>query len=164
MISQDIQTALNQQINAELASSYTYLSMSAFCERHHFHGAAKWLRLQSREENDHGMRLFDFLLARDCPVDLQVVPQPRMEYDSLLTLFEAALEQEEAVSGRIHKLYEMAFDEKAFATLVELQWFISEQVGEERAAREIVAKLRMIQDDPAALLEIDRELGACGAT
>jgi ferritin len=53
----------------------------------------------------------------------------------------------------------MAFDEKAFATLVELQWFITEQVGEERVAREIVAKLQMIQDDPAAVLEIDRELG-----
>lgn len=163
MISQNIQTALNQQINAEFASSYTYLSMSAFCELRHFQGAAKWLRQQSREEHEHGMRLFDFLLARNCPVDLQVVPQPPLEYNSLLTLFQTALEQEQEVSGRIHKLYEMAFDEKAFATLVELQWFISEQVGEERAAREIVAKLKMIRDDPAALLEVDRELGKRGA-
>lgn len=163
MISQNIQTALNQQINAEFASSYTYLSMSAYCELHHFDGAAKWLRRQSREENAHGMRLFDFLLARDCPVDLQVVPQPPMEYDSLVALFEMVLEQEEAVSHRIHKLYEMAFDEKAFATLVELQWFISEQVGEERVARKIVDKLHMIKGDPVALLEIDRELGTRNA-
>lgn len=160
MITPDIQTALNEQISAELNSSYTYLAMSAFCDQQNFRGAAKWLRMQSREEHGHGMRLFDFLLARDCPVELRTIDQPQLEFESLLAVFEAALKQEEAVSKRIDELYELAFDEKSFATLVELQWFLTEQVGEERAARDIVFKLQMIRDDPAALLEVDRELGA----
>jgi ferritin len=160
VVSQTIQEALNQQINAEFNSSYTYLSMSAYCERQHFDGSARWLRLQSREEIRHGMRLFDFLLARNCRVTLDAIQQPPEEFPSLLALFETALKQEEDVSRRIERLYELAFDEKAFATLVELQWFLTEQVGEERAALDIVTKLRMVREDPAALLELDREFGA----
>jgi len=57
-------------------------------------------------------------------------------------------------------LYELAFNEKQFAAMVELQWFLTEQVEEERSAREIVAKLHMIADDPASLLDLDRELGS----
>jgi ferritin len=47
-----------------------------------------------------------------------------------------------------------------FAAMAELQWFITEQVEEEKSAREIVAKFRMLKDDPASLLDLDRELGA----
>lgn len=159
MITQTIQAAINEQINAEFDASYTYLAMSADCERKHLHGTAKWLRLQSREEYGHGMRLFDFLLARDCKVELKSIEQPDIEYESLLSIFEKALKQEEEVSRRIDELYKLAFAENAFATLVELQWFLTEQVGEEHVARDIVAKLRMVKNDPAALLELDRELG-----
>ena len=74
-------------------------------------------------------------------------------------MFESALAQEQEVSRQIDGLYELAFKEKAFAALVELQWFLTEQVEEERVAREIVAKIHMVKHDPAAMLELDRELG-----
>jgi ferritin len=75
-------------------------------------------------------------------------------------VFEHALAQEEEVSKKIDGLYELALKEKAFAALVQLQWFITEQVEEEKSAREIVAKLYLLRDDPAALLDLDRELGS----
>ena len=56
-------------------------------------------------------------------------------------------------------LYELAFREKVFAAMAELQWFITEQVEEEKTVREIVAKFHMVKDDSAALLDLDRELG-----
>ena len=160
MVSQSVQDAINVQINNELSASYAYLAMSAFCERQNFRGCARWLRLQSQEEYGHGMKLFDFLLARNGHARLKAVPEPNIEFPSVASVFEQALEQEETVSAQIDGLYELAFREKAFSALVELQWFLTEQVEEERTTREIVAKFQLLGNDPAALLDLDRELGS----
>jgi ferritin len=156
--------AINRQINSELSASYAYLAMSAFCERQKFTGAARWLRLQSQEENMHAMKLFDFLLARDADVDLQALERPHVSFNKLSDVFVRALEQEEEVSRQIDALYETAFMEKAFAAVAELQWFLTEQVEEEKTAREIVAKFKLVGDDPSSLLDLDRELGSRSAS
>jgi ferritin len=155
--------AINLQINSELGASYSYLAMSGWCERQKFTGAARWLRLQSQEENMHAMKLFDFLLARDADVTLKVIDEPRQKFKTLADVFERALEQEMEVSRQIDSLYEIAFREKAFAAVAELQWFLTEQVEEEKTGREIVAKFKMVGSDPASLLDLDRELGARSA-
>jgi ferritin len=155
-----VHEAINRQINAELTASYSYLAMSAFCAAKSFNGCAHWLRLQSQEEYGHAMKLYDFLIARDGRVELGTMPPPKNTYDSIAAVFEAALAQEQDVSKQIDSLYELAFREKAFAATVELQWFLTEQVEEEKSAREIVAKFRLIGNDPASLLDLDRDLGS----
>lgn len=159
MMSQTVLDAINKQIHAELGASYAYLAMSAWCEQHSFTGSARWLRVQSQEEHGHAMRLFDFMLARNSKPDLRSLEQPRSEYKSLADIFETAYEQEKTVSGQIESLYELVFREKAYPAVVQLEWFLNEQVEEEKTCREIVAKLEMVGKDPAGLLEIDRELG-----
>lgn len=159
MFSQVVQDAINEQINNELSASYSYLAMSTYCERQNFLGCARWLRMQSQEEYGHGMRLLDFLLARDGVIKLKAVPEPAVQFKSVASVFQQALEQEQQVSVQIDSLYELALKEKAFAALVQLQWFINEQVEEEKTAREIVAKFQMVKDDPASLLDLDREMG-----
>lgn len=155
-----VQDAINEQINQELSASYTYLAMSAYCERQNFLGSSQWLRRQSTEEYAHAMKLFNFLLARNGHVRLKGIPEPPVDYRSITDVFETALEQEQDVSKRIDALYELAFNEKAFAAMVELEWFLTEQVEEERTAREICSKFHMVQNDPAALLDLDRDLGS----
>ena len=155
--------AINRQINSELSASYAYLAMSAYCERQKFTGSARWLRLQSQEEHMHAMKLFDFVLARDRNVELPAIEQPKSDYKSVADVFERALQQEQEVSRQIDSLYEVAFHEKAFSAVAELQWFLTEQVEEEKTAREIVAKFKMVGTDPASLLDLDRELGARSA-
>jgi len=159
MLSQVVQDALNDQINTEFYSSYNYLAMSAYCERVNFRGCANWLRAQSQEEYMHGMKLYNFLVARNGRVVLRDIKAPLADYVCPPQVFEQALDQELDVSRRIDALYELAFREKAFAALVELQWFIAEQVEEERTARDIVAKFALVKDDPSAMLDLDRELG-----
>ena len=153
-------TAINEQINSEFEASYTYLAMAGFCDRQKFLGAAKWLRMQSEEERLHGLKLFDFVLARDGAVDLKAIDQPKASFDSLGAVFEQALAHEQRVTQDINALYELCFREKAFAEMTELQWFLTEQVEEEKIAREIVAKFRLVKNDPAAILDLDRELGS----
>lgn len=160
MLSPVIEDAINEQINNELFSSYSYLSMAAWCEHQQFIGCAHWLRVQSREEYSHAMRLFDFLLARNGVVKLKPIAQPEITFPAIVNVFEKSLEQEERVTNQIDALYELAFNQKAFAALVELEWFITEQVEEEKTAREVVHKFRLCKDDPASLLDLDRDLGA----
>jgi len=152
--------AINEQINSEFEASYTYLAMAGFCEQQKFLGAAKWLRMQSEEERLHGLKLFNFVQARDGKVDLHSIEQPKVAFDSLGAVFEQALTNEQRVTTEINALYELCFKEKAFAEMTELQWFLTEQVEEEKTAREIVAKFRLVKTDPAAILDLDRELSA----
>jgi ferritin len=163
MFSQLVQDAINEQINSELSASYSYLAMSTYCDRQNFLGCARWLRIQSQEEYGHGMRLLDFLIARNGTVKLKTIPEPAVQFKSIASVFETALSQEQEVSKQIDSLYELALKEKAFAALVQLQWFITEQVEEERTSREIVAKFHLVKEDPASLLDLDRELGARSA-
>jgi len=155
----DVQRAINEQINSEFSAWYQYLAMAAFCDREKFTGAAKWLRQQSLEEYQHGVKLFDFVLARNGAVQLKTIDQPRAEFDSFAEVFEQALKQEEKVTAQINDLYELAFKSRAFAEMTELQWFLTEQVEEEKTARETVARFRLVGDDPGSLLDLDRELG-----
>lgn len=159
MLSEIVQKSLNDQINMEFTSSYTYLAMSSYCAIENFPGCAQWLMIQSEEENQHALRLRSFLLDRHCPVILQPIPAPQSDFESIPDVFSKALENEIAVSQSIDRLYELAHNEKAFAALVELQWFITEQVEEEKTIRDISAKFQMLKDDPSALLDLDRELG-----
>jgi ferritin len=160
MLNEAMQEAINGQLNNELFAMYSYLSMSAYCEHKQFTGCAKWMRVQSQEEYTHAIRLYDFLLMRQGRVRLQPIAQPQIDFASVPEVFQKAFEQEQGVTAQINALYEMAFKEKAFAALVELEWFINEQVEEEKTARDIVYKFQLVKDDPAALLDLDRELGA----
>jgi ferritin len=155
-----VEKGINQQINMEFQSSYTYLAMSAYCERVNFPGCAEWLRGQSAEEKEHAMKLYEFLRARNARIELLPIPAPPVDYDSIAQVFEKALENEVAVSDSINALYELAFKEKTFATAVELNWFLLEQVEEEKTVKDIVAKFNLVKNDPAAMLDIDRQLGS----
>lgn len=159
MLNEVMQDAINEQINHELFAMYSYLSMSAYCEHQQFRGCAHWMRVQSQEEYGHAIRLYDFLIARQGRVKLRPIAAPQIDFAAVPEVFQVALEQEQVVTQQINALYEMAFKEKAFAALVELEWFINEQVEEEKTARDIVTKFEMVKNDPAALLDLDRELG-----
>lgn len=159
MMSSNVHEAINRQIHSELSASYAYLAMSAWCDRSHYTGAARWLRAQSQEEYGHAMRLIDFLLARNARPDLPNLEKPRGDFKSLYEVFETAYEQEKTVSGQIDSIYELVFKEKAYPAVVQLEWFLNEQIEEEKTCREIVARLKMVGDDASGILEIDTQLG-----
>ena len=162
MLSNDIQTAINSQIKNEYYSSYLYLSMAAYCESINFAGFSGWLRNQSEEELRHALRFFDYMLDRDGRVVLDTIVQPPSEFGSLLEIFQQVLDHEKEVTGTINRLYEIAVAENDHATAVELQWFIQEQVEEEKSASDMVENIKLAGDNSAALLMLDRQLGTGG--
>ncbi|HJZ47978.1 MAG TPA: ferritin [Roseiflexaceae bacterium] len=164
MMSQTVQNAINDQIKHEFYSSYLYLSMSAYFETLSLPGFAQWMRVQSQEEHAHAMKFFDFVNDRGGSVELQAIEQPPGEFQSPLDVFEQALGHERKVTALIHWLYELALKESDYPTQMLLQWFITEQVEEEKNAGQIVEQLKMTGGEPSALLLLDRELAGRGAT
>jgi len=159
MLSNAVEKAINDQIKNELYSAYLYLSMSAYLESANLPGMARWMRLQSDEEMSHAMKFFDYVYDRGGRVVLQAIDQPPAEFGSPLDVFEKALAHEKKVTGMINQIYDLAVKENDYPSQIELQWFITEQVEEEKTVREIVAKFHMVKDDPSSLLDLDRELG-----
>jgi ferritin len=160
MVSAKIQDAINEQISTEMYSAYVYLAMSAYFERANLPGCAHWMRLQYHEETAHALKLFDYLLNREGTVVLQAIKQPAESFTSPLKVFETALKHEKHVTAMINKLYALAQKESDYPTQVELQWFITEQVEEEKNASGIVEQLKMIGDNRVALLMLDRQLAS----
>mgnify|MGYP000651599030 CR=1 FL=1 len=158
MISEKMQEGLNGQLNFEVYSAYIYLSMSAYLESINMVGAAHWMQMQAKEELFHNLRFFDYINDRDGRVLLDAVPQPQQEWESILAVFESALEHEKIVTSKICDLIDLAQSEHDHVTNSMLQWFITEQIEEESNAKAIIDKLRMAGDNINALFMIDAEL------
>jgi ferritin len=159
MLSKKIEEALNDQINAEIYSSYLYLSMSAYFASKSLNGFANWMRQQVQEELFHAMKMYNFVNERGGRVILKSIDQPQAEWASTRAVFDHVLAHEQKVSGLINNLVDMALDKRDHASHIFLQWFVSEQVEEEATAGEIVDKLRLIGGDANGLFMLDRELG-----
>ncbi|UCC61786.1 MAG: ferritin [Anaerolineae bacterium] len=158
MFSQKIQDAMNDQIQRELESAYIYLSMAAYFESSNLPGFAHWMNAQAQEEQTHAMKFFDFIYDRGGRVMLQAIPQPPAEFTSPLDAFEKALAHEQKITGHIDDLYALAVQEKDYASQTFLQWFVDEQVEEEKSAGDIVETLKMVGDKGQALFMFDRQL------
>lgn len=158
MIGKPMQDAMNEQINKELFSSFLYLSMAAYFEDKNLPGFAHWMRMQADEEREHAMKFYDFILDRGGRVMLKAIDAPKTEWSSNLEVAEEVAAHEAKVTASINALYELALKEKDYPAQVMLQWFISEQVEEEKNAAEIVANLKLIEERGTAVLMLDHRL------
>lgn len=158
-----LQQAMNDQIRKEFHAAYLYLSMANYFAARNLDGFSRWMRAQGAEEARHAMRIVDYIEDRGGRVVLQPVEAPQAEWPSVLAVFEHAMEHEASVSAGIHALYAMSVEAKDYASQAMLQWFVTEQVEEEKTSSHLVETLRMIGDNASALYMMDKELGRRGS-
>jgi ferritin len=157
-----MQDAINEQINKELFSAYLYLSMAAYFEDKDLPGFANWMTLQASEEQEHAMKFYEFLHDRGGRVLLKAIDAPKTEWKTSIEVFQETLAHEQMITASINALYELALKEKDYPAQIMLQWFISEQVEEEKNANDIISKLELIDAHGTAVLMLDKELGKRG--
>ncbi len=160
MITKRMQSAIEEQINAELWSAYLYLSMSAYFERQNLRGFANWMKIQWQEEVTHAIKFFDYVHSRGGQVFLKPISDVPAEWSNAVDVFSETLSHEQHVTSLINNLANIAAEEKDHATTAMLQWFINEQVEEEGNAEQILIQLKMIGDNGYGMLMLDRELAA----
>jgi ferritin len=161
-LSKKMQETLNAQIKEEIFSSYIYLSMAAYCEANDLPGFAHWMQIQSTEELEHAMKFYAYIHDRGGRVTLQAIDQPPVDFKSATDVMEQTLAHEQFITNKIHTLYAQAVEEKDYASQIMLQWFVDEQVEEEKNASEILAMLKMVGDKGQGLIMIDRQLAQRG--
>jgi ferritin len=163
MINQPVLDRMNEQIMQELYSAYLYLSMSAYFEAENLPGFATWMRVQATEEQGHAMKFYDYILDRGGKVVLMAIPQPPTVFKSPLDIFTQSYEHEQKVTALINNINNVAAAEKDVASGIFLQWFINEQVEEERNASQIMDILNKIGSSVGGLYQLDHRLGKRGS-
>ena len=154
--------AINKQINAEMYSSYLYLSLAAYLEAENMNGMAQWMHAQASEENGHARKFYQYVYEREGRVILEAIDKPPADWDSAQAVFQDALKHERKVTAMINKLADQADKDGDRAASIFLQWFINEQVEEEASVQHIVDRMKMFGNVPQALYMLDRELGQRG--
>lgn len=158
MLDKKMETALNEQINAEFWSAYFYLSMSTYFEERGLSGFANWMRIQFLEEQSHALKIFDYVTERGGSVKLMPIAKVDDTWTSVLHVFEETLKHEQLVTGMINNLMDIAIEIKDHATKSFLQWFIDEQVEEEAGVNEIIDQLNMFEGKGHGLFMMDKEM------
>jgi ferritin len=160
MIKPRLEEAINKQINAEFYSAFLYLSMAAYFEERNLPGFANWMRVQFQEEQAHAMGLYNYLLERGGKVALDAIEGPRVDFGSIIEVFEVTLSHEQLVTSLINDLIGVAQDEKDYAASTFLNWYSKEQVEEESNGETILSQLQLINGEGHGVLMMDRELQA----
>lgn len=159
MISKKMAQAINEQINKELFSGYLYKSMAVYAAAESLNGTATWMNIQEGEEREHAQKFMDYLLDQGESVILTSLSNPETKFAGLKDLFEKTLAHEKTVTASINALAELATKENDYATAIMLQWFITEQIEEEKNATEVLAKIKLIGSSTGGLYMLDKELG-----
>ena len=158
MINTKVEEILNEQINKEFYSAYLYLAMSAHFDEIGLRGFCHWTKVQAREEVEHGMIIFDYLIARNGNINLKQIEAPQADFQDPLQIFEKIYEHEKSVTSSIECVAYMSEDECDMATRNFIDWYIAEQVEEEATVFEIIKKLQMFGSDKTILYHLDKEL------
>ena len=155
-----LEKLINEQITKEYYSSYLYLSMAAYFESMGLAGFTAWMKMQAEEEMIHMNMFFNYVNERNGRVILEAIDKPPADFESIKDVFEQTLEHEKLVTASINNLYKVSQELNDNASTIFLQWFISEQVEEEKNANDVLDRLDLIKEDPMGILMLDKELGA----
>ena len=159
MVSEKINEIMNEQINKEFYSGYLYLSMSANLHELGLFGFSNWLKVQAKEEVEHGLKLLDYLLERSSYVTLKQIKTPNFEFKGVKSVFETLYEHEQCITNSVMNIAKLAEEECDRKTLTFIDWFIEEQVEEEQQVKDIIKRLEVFGENNAALYLLDKELG-----
>jgi len=155
-----MQKEMNAQLNRELFSAYLYLAMAGHFELENLDGFGHWMKIQAMEEMIHAMKFYNFINERGGMVALEAIEKPSADFSSIKDIFEKTLTHEKFITENINNLYALAQKINDNASLIFLEWFVTEQVEEEKNPADILGKLKYVGEKGEGVLLLDKELGA----
>lgn len=150
---------LNDQIKNELFAAHLYRSAYIWCKFNGLDGAASFLEDHPQEETGHAMKVYNYLIDKNCMPVTPAVKAPLNEFKGLKDVMTKAYEHEMFVTGTYNELATMAMREKDYSTLDFAQSVLREQVEEEAKFLNILDRIEFMEKEGVGILEIDEELG-----
>lgn len=163
MISKKLEKALNAQVQLECEASFTYLAMASWCEQKSLNGAASFFYAQAEEERGHMLKIFRYINDLEGHALAPGVEQPGTDFESILDVCKKSLAAEQKVTKAVHKLAELAQEEKDYATYNFIQFFVNDQREGETVFIHIIDKIKLIGLEGMGLYYIDKELESLAA-
>lgn len=158
-MNKNIAELLDAQVNKEFYSAYLYLDIAKFFAKQNLFGFASWYRIQAKEEQEHAMKIYDYLLANGQDVTLGAIEKADTVFENALAAVKAADEHEHYITGEINTIYDAAVAAHDYRTQLFLNWFITEQEEEEENSAEMVYKVTTFDGDAKDLYLLDKEVG-----
>ncbi len=140
----DIVKRLQYQLGLEAQAALSYLMLSAWCTKNGYGGSAHFFEEQHKEEFEHMMKVFNFLLEHDIMPQLEKVNLKDHGVTNLQQVFEIALEQEKSLTEFVHKTMDLAVEQNDYATVELMRWFVEEQQEEETLFKTILDRFQII--------------------
>ena len=160
MLPAKLTLALNDQFNNELQAAHAYTAMASYFSKKGYHGFANFYLVQSGEEHQHAMKFYEYLVTMDEKPVLQALTEPKNHFDNALDVLESSLAQERDVTSNIYALVTLADELQEHATLSFLDWFIEEQMEEEKSFRDIIVRMRHIEEGGEYFLKMNDEFAS----
>jgi len=157
-MTKDLLKGLNEHLKLEFRASHEYLAMSIWLSEHDLPGFATWMRKQSSDELMHAHKFTYHPAVGAQRAALPAIAAPPMTWKSAEALCAHVLKNEQDVTASINDLYVIAEKAKDRPGVVMLQWFVTEQMEEEAAARAVLGRIRLAGNTGVGLLMIDQEL------
>lgn len=160
MLTPKVEKLLNEQIVAEMYSANLYLSASAWLSEKSLDGYANWFYVQYKEEMDHALIFYNYMINVGGVVKLGAIDAPPAEFADLGAILEQVLKHEEQVTALIYAINAAAREEGDYKTSQFLDWFVAEQVEEEDNASTNLGRYKLFGADARGLLSLDQEMAA----
>ncbi len=158
MLEKNIAALINDQVNKEFYSAYLYLDFANYYAEEGLDGFAHWYEIQAKEEQDHALKMRKYLQDNGYRVIFEAIAKPDKVFKNHLDPLENGLEHERYVTSLISNIYHVAFEAKDFKTMQFLDWFVKEQVEEEKNADDLVKRMKLFGSDSRGLYMLDQEL------
>jgi ferritin len=151
----NVEKILNTQVEKESYSSHLYLSMASWAETAGYEGIAQWLYVQAEEERLHMLKFIHYVNERGGKAVITAIKVPPATFKDVTEVFQSVLKHEQFITASINEIVAVCNLEKDFTTLNFVQWFVAEQIQEEKSARAIIDKLKLLGKQNLYLLDKD---------
>lgn len=160
MLNKKLEDQLNKQVKLEAKASFLYLAMASWCEQKRLNGAANFYYAHAEEERMHMLKIFKFINEMGGHALVPDVKELETDFKSIKELVQRSLESEKNVTASVHKLTELAREEKDYGTYNFMQFYVDEQREEEVLFNSILDRIELIGEGGQGLYYIDKELEA----
>lgn len=156
MINKNIEDILNAQVEKEGYSSSLYLAMASWAESEGYAGISQWLYAQAEEEHIHMLKLLHYINDSGGHAIVPAFKKPPVDYTDVHKLFEMVYSHEQHITAAINEIVALTINEKDYTTHLWIQWYINEQIEEEKNSRTILDKLKLLGKE--SLYVFDRDI------
>ena len=130
LISQDMNTAINEQIGREFGASLQYVAIASHFASESLPQLAAHFYRQADEERMHAMRFVKYVVDAGGRISIPAIVAPQSSFKTAEEAVQLSLNWEVEVTKQINHLVDLSMNENDHITRNFLQWFVTEQLEE----------------------------------